>query len=65
MAEGRDASIAWESVTGVPVKLSDTPGDVRTAPPTLGQHTEQVMKELLGLSTEELSVMRGKGVFGG
>jgi crotonobetainyl-CoA:carnitine CoA-transferase CaiB-like acyl-CoA transferase len=51
-------------VTGVPVKLSETPGDVRTAPPTLGQHTEQVMKELLGLSTEELAGLRKEGAFG-
>src|SRR6185503_5724632 len=26
-------------VLGVPIKLSETPGSVRTAPPTLGQHT--------------------------
>jgi crotonobetainyl-CoA:carnitine CoA-transferase CaiB-like acyl-CoA transferase len=31
---------------GVPVKLSDTPGSVRTAPPRLGEHTESVLKEL-------------------
>ena len=33
-------------VLGVPVKLSDTPGSVRAAPPALGQHTEQVLAEL-------------------
>jgi formyl-CoA transferase/CoA:oxalate CoA-transferase len=31
---------------GVPVKLSDTPGSVRTAPPRLGEHTEHVLNEL-------------------
>jgi len=31
---------------GVPVKLSDTPGAVRTPPPRLGEHTENVLKEL-------------------
>ena len=30
----------------MPVKLSDTPGAVRTAPPTLGQHTAAVLREL-------------------
>ena len=34
------ATLGPISVTGVPVKLSDTPGAVRSAPPTLGQHTE-------------------------
>ena len=29
---------------GVPIKLSDTPGAVRTAPPTLGQHTDQILR---------------------
>ena len=36
-------------VLGVPIKLSDTPGAVRTAPPALGQHTEQILQEDAGL----------------
>jgi len=32
-------------VLGIPVKLSDTPGRVRTPPPTLGQHTEAILRE--------------------
>ena len=31
---------------GVPVKMSETPGSVRRAAPTLGQHTEEVLTEL-------------------
>jgi crotonobetainyl-CoA:carnitine CoA-transferase CaiB-like acyl-CoA transferase len=46
-------------VTGVPVKLSDTPGAVRSAPPTLGQHTESVLGEL-GFSREEIDRLGGK-----
>jgi crotonobetainyl-CoA:carnitine CoA-transferase CaiB-like acyl-CoA transferase len=34
------------TLLGVPIKLSNTPGSVRTAPPTLGQHTEAVLAEL-------------------
>ncbi|HKN95487.1 MAG TPA: CoA transferase [Pseudonocardiaceae bacterium] len=33
-------------VTGVPVRLSGTPGSVRLPPPGLGEHTEQVLREL-------------------
>jgi crotonobetainyl-CoA:carnitine CoA-transferase CaiB-like acyl-CoA transferase len=33
-------------VTGVPVRLSATPGEVRLPPPGLGEHTEQVLEEL-------------------
>ncbi len=40
------ASLGEVSVTGVPVKLSETPGSVRLAPPVLGQHTAAVLGEL-------------------
>ena len=31
-------------VLGVPIKLSDTPGAVRSAPPALGQHTDRILE---------------------
>jgi crotonobetainyl-CoA:carnitine CoA-transferase CaiB-like acyl-CoA transferase len=34
------------TVLGVPVKLSDTPGGVHSAPPILGEHTDSVLAEL-------------------
>jgi CoA:oxalate CoA-transferase len=33
---------------GIPVKLSATPGEILTPAPTLGQHTDEVLKEFLG-----------------
>jgi formyl-CoA transferase len=43
-------------------KLSDTPGAVRWVGPKLGEHTDEVMQDLVGLSTEELASLRTAGV---
>lgn len=43
---------------GVPIKLSDTPGSVRTPAPLLGQHTEEILKELLGYDDEKIQSLR-------
>lgn len=48
------------SVLGVPVKLSDTPGTVRTPPPTLGQHTAEVLGEL-GMTSEDIARFEADG----
>jgi len=47
---------------GVPVKLSETPGDIRTPPPTLGEHTDGVLTKDLGLSTARVAELRQAGV---
>lgn len=47
---------------GVPVKLDDTPGNVRTPPPTLGQHTETILGDDLGLTAAAIVQLREKGV---
>lgn len=49
-------------VLGIPVKLSDTPGSVRCPPPALGEHTEKVLTEDLGVPASEVSVLRGAGI---
>ena len=46
------ATIGPLKALGVPVKLSDTPGAVRTPPPTLGQHTDAVLRHDLGFSAD-------------
>ena len=45
-------------VLGVPIKLSDTPGRVRTPPPTLGQHTVQVLRDDVGMGAAEIDTLR-------
>jgi formyl-CoA transferase/CoA:oxalate CoA-transferase len=48
------------SLLGVPIKLSGSPGAIRSAPPTLGQHTVAVLQEL-GFSGEEIKTLRVSG----
>jgi crotonobetainyl-CoA:carnitine CoA-transferase CaiB-like acyl-CoA transferase len=52
-------------MTRPPVRMSDTPGSVRSAAPLLGQHTDQVLRERLGIEDEEIARLRRAGVIGG
>ena len=45
---------------GLPIKFSDTPGGVRRAAPTLGQHTREVLREI-GYCDAEIDRMAGQG----
>jgi benzylsuccinate CoA-transferase BbsF subunit len=45
-----------------PVRLSETPAQVRTPAPLMGQHTEEVLRELLHLSDEEIARLTEEGV---
>jgi crotonobetainyl-CoA:carnitine CoA-transferase CaiB-like acyl-CoA transferase len=47
---------------GIPVKLSGTPGAVRRPPPALGEHTEKILREDLGLAPSQVSAMAAAGV---
>jgi crotonobetainyl-CoA:carnitine CoA-transferase CaiB-like acyl-CoA transferase len=51
-------------VVGPPVRLSDTPGAVRTPAPLLGQHTDQILQERLGVGVDEISRLRAVGAIG-
>lgn len=49
-------------IVGVPMRLSRTPGKVRTPSPKLGEHTVQVMREFMGMSDARIQELAGKGV---
>ena len=49
-------------LVGVPVKFSENPGSVRTPPPLLGEHTNEVLSGILGYSDAEISQFKADGV---
>ena len=56
------AALGAVKVLGIPTKLSDTPGTVRSAPPMLGEHTARVLERDLGLSDEQIQELAAKGI---
>lgn len=49
-------------VVGPAPRLSATPAAVRSAPPRLGEHSEMLLRELLGYSDAEIGALREAGV---
>jgi crotonobetainyl-CoA:carnitine CoA-transferase CaiB-like acyl-CoA transferase len=47
-------------VVGMPVRFSGTPGMVRSGPPSVGQHTDEVLSSI-GFSDDEIASMREEG----
>jgi crotonobetainyl-CoA:carnitine CoA-transferase CaiB-like acyl-CoA transferase len=46
---------------GISVKLSETPGSIRSLAPAIGQHTDEVLQRL-GYAQEEVDRLRGAGI---
>jgi len=45
---------------GNPIKLSDSPADVKRSP-LLGEHTEEVLRDVLGYSADEVASIKASG----
>jgi crotonobetainyl-CoA:carnitine CoA-transferase CaiB-like acyl-CoA transferase len=68
-AEARELALEAEHPTagtvrfsGFPYKLSQTPASVRRPPPVLGQHTGEVLVELLGYSADDVVALQEASV---
>jgi crotonobetainyl-CoA:carnitine CoA-transferase CaiB-like acyl-CoA transferase len=62
VVEMKHSSGAPVKVIANPVRLSETPTDYRLPPPTLGEHTEEVLQGLLGIDHETFAALREKGI---
>ena len=49
-------------VVGTPVRLSRTPGAMRTPAPLHGQHTHEVLRDVLGMNAEEIAALGAAGI---
>lgn len=49
-------------VPGVPIKLSETPGNVDAPAPSLGEHTTEVLTDILKMSPDEVAKLKQDGV---
>jgi formyl-CoA transferase len=59
------SSQGWEvPVTGVVPRFTGTPGAIRHAGPELGAHTDEVLRDVVGVSDQELRSLRAQGAIG-
>ena len=47
---------------GLPILMEGTPASIRRPPPTLGEHTDEILTELLEMDAESIAVLRAEGV---
>ncbi|MBM3771275.1 MAG: CoA transferase [Acidimicrobiia bacterium] len=62
VADVNHATLGRLRVLGTPLKFSETPVSIRSAPPTLGQHTADVLVNDLRLTPADVEGLRTQGV---
>jgi len=62
LVEPEHSEIGKRKHAGIPWKMSDTPCAVRSAAPVRGAHTEEVMKALLGYTSDKVEQLRKAGI---
>ncbi len=67
VARGLKISLAHAAAGSVdlaasPLRLAKTPPEYRNAPPLLGEHTEEILREILGVSAEDMARLHDRGV---
>jgi succinate--hydroxymethylglutarate CoA-transferase len=49
-------------LVNTPVKWSESKPGIRMPPPTLGQHTDEILSGVLGMDSADIEELRGEGV---
>jgi crotonobetainyl-CoA:carnitine CoA-transferase CaiB-like acyl-CoA transferase len=49
-------------MAGTPIRFSETPASPTAPPPTLGEHTEEVLRDVLGLDESRIATLKARGV---
>jgi CoA:oxalate CoA-transferase len=65
MVEFDHPTVGRMRAVGNPVRLSKTPAQMRTPAPLLGEHTHEILKDVLGMSAAEVDSLEAKGVVAG
>jgi len=61
LAELPHPTIGTLRLAGIPIKYAETPGAIRLPPPLLGEHTDQILTEVLGYNPENIAELRTLG----
>lgn len=61
IAEVPHPTIGNLKLTGMPIKYSETPGQIRMHPPLLGEHTDEILNAVLDYSPEKIDELKKKG----
>lgn len=48
-------------MVNTPVKYSESKPSIRTAPPMLGQHTDEILRDVLGMNESEIEALKAEG----
>jgi succinate---hydroxymethylglutarate CoA-transferase len=51
-------------LVNTPVKFSHSKPSIRSPPPTLGQHTEEILANMLGMDQDTIQDLKSEGVIG-
>jgi formyl-CoA transferase len=61
IAEVPHPTIVSLRLGGIPIKCSDTPATIRLHPPLLGEHTDEVLTDVLGYAPERIEALKREG----
>ena len=61
VAEVPHSTIGTLRLGGIPIKYSETPASIRRPPPLLGEHTDEMLTDVLGCSPQQIAELREQG----